>query len=91
MQFDREMIDKITNVAKKYAPEIITGAGIVSFMRFNAMTTERKLQLMKTCYGEASTQYQTYKRKVERKSHSNNWLKMHGQPLRRGKENERVF
>lgn len=83
-------VKEITDVVKKYAPQHLIGVGIAGLM-WDHMTSKRQLSTLAACYGTASVQYQSYKHKVERRSHSNNWLKMHGQPLRRGKENKRVF
>lgn len=83
-------IEKIKDVVKKYVPQMLLGAGVAGIMIGNH-TSQTKLKVLAACYGTTSMQYQSYKRKVERKSHSNNWLKMHGQPLRRGKENDQVF
>ena len=83
-------VEKIKDVAKKYVPQMLLGAGIAGLM-WDHMTSKRQLSILAACYGTTSVEYQSYKRKVERKSHSNNWLKMHGQPLRRGKENKWVF
>ena len=81
---------EVKDAIKKYAPQMLLGAGVAGIMISNH-TSQTRLKVLACCYGKTSTQYKTYKRKVERKSHSNNWLKMHGQPLRRGKENDRVF
>ena len=80
-------VEKIKYAAKKYVPQMLLGAGVAGIIISNH-TSQTNLKVLAACYGTTSVQYQTYKHKVERRSHSNNWLKMHKQPMRRGLENK---
>lgn len=65
------VVSKNEEKLKSYIPEIICANPIVLVMS-NTMRYRRMI----TCLN-------AYKMKVIRSTHSNNWLKMHGYPMRR--------
>lgn len=68
--------DRIKTFLKKYEPTIITVAGIANVIMCR-ITPEGYLRLYQTTGDEL------YLAKYLRLTKSNNWLKMHGYPIRR--------
>ena len=72
---------------KKYAPEILYAHNIIHMMAAQHIVNDRRLRVLEKSYGIMNKEYAAYKHRVSRRTHSNNWLKLHGYPMRRGKEN----
>ncbi len=84
MQIDTK---EITEKAKKYYEGLFLPMNIISFGNYLAMNNRQLMEYYSQSLAKTNEAFQRYKKKVIR-SNSNNWLRMHGEPLRRGKENE---
>ena len=84
MQIDTK---EITEKAKKYSEGLFLPMNIISFGNYLAMNNRQRMEYYSQSLAKTNEEFQRYKKKVIR-SNSNNWLRMHGEPLRRGKENE---
>lgn len=76
-------LDSIINIREKleiYSPDITLGAGIVGMVT-SAMMTCRSPKIYLTLY--KTTGEERWLVKYLRLTKSNNWLRMHGYPMRR--------
>lgn len=80
---------EITEKAKKYYKEYeeFLPMNIISFGNYLAMNNIQLMEYYSKSLAKTNEAFQRYKKKIIR-NNSNNWLRMHGEPLRRGKENE---
>ena len=84
MQIDTK---EITEKAKKYSEESFLSMHLISFGNYLAMNNRQQIEYYSQLLAKTNEEFQRYKKKVIR-NNSNNWLRMHGEPLRRKKENE---
>ena len=71
---------------KKYIPMYNNMSGMM-FLTTNEILKRRQME-WSDAYEEVRKEYGKYLRRVTRLYTSNNWLKMHKQPMRRGLENK---
>ena len=75
-----------TELFKKYVPEILINPGIqLLAMIESAKESHKRMIKIAEDYNNANKCFEEYKNKVIRRTSSNNWLKMHGYPMRRKK------
>lgn len=70
---------------RKYVPETISPLGI-PLMIARMRKLNKDVERLKETYSNVNKAWKDYSRSVLR-TRSNNWLKLHGYPMRRGNEN----
>ena len=70
-----------------FAEEPVLSSELISFYEYMSMDCKQRVDRYAQSLAKTNEEFQRYKKKVIR-NNSNNWLRMHGEPLRRGKENE---
>jgi hypothetical protein len=70
----------------KYAPRFLSVSGVTCLLEAAAVEAERRTKLTEA-YERTNAEFARYKLTAIQDSHSNNWLKMHGYPMRRRKPN----
>lgn len=75
-----DSITKMKDVVKKHSPEILLGAGIAGMIA-QTMMVRNPSRVYLNLY--KATGDESYLVKYYRLTKSNNWLKMHGYPMRR--------
>lgn len=68
----------VSETMRRYAPELLSVVGIAS-TACAAEINYLRMERLAAAYGELRTEYDRYMRRTR----SNNWLKMHGYPMRR--------
>ena len=76
-----DKVHEACKIIKKYEPEILCSAGIYDAMVSMTVYTRKTPMVYWSLY--KATREDKYLAKYYRITKSNNWLKMHGYPLRR--------
>ena len=79
--------EKICEMVGKYTPEILTVWPTIHMMEARHIIYDRRLSALEKAYVDTNKALEEYRRGATRRTRSNNWLKLHRQPMRRGKEN----
>lgn len=66
----------------KYAPQYLSVSGIACILE-GALIEAKRSATLSAAYESMNAEFARYKLRVIQNSHSNNWLKMHGYPMRR--------
>lgn len=80
MRLERSMIRNATNLCKKYQPVILSVAGIMP-MIYTIYTKRDKARIYMALYNSTKNEY--YWVRYLQLTHSNNWLRMHGYPMKK--------
>ena len=76
----KKYLETSKEIMKKYVPEILCAPGIaMSLMDISHVKHNANMQILKTL----ADQSDYYRLKYIRKTRSNNWLRIHGYPMRR--------
>ena len=76
----KKYLETSKEIMKKYVPEILCTPGIaMNLMEFSHVKYNANMQILKTL----ADQSDYYRLKYIRKTRSNNWLRIHGYPMRR--------
>ena len=76
----KKQLEVYKEIMKKYTPTIVTSAGVAMFVDD---ISHRKNVAMMQALNTLANYSELYRSKYLRKFKSNNWLKMHGYPMRR--------
>ncbi len=77
-----DSIHKIYESFEKHSPEILIAVGVAGYIGSTLMVINRNNPLVhKALYQATGNKY--YEIRYMQLTHSNNWLKMHGYPMRR--------
>lgn len=79
-------MEELREMVMKHTPEVLRPE-YVAGMIYSIRKTTKRLNDLKKSYEDLDRAFMEYARNATRKIHSNNWLKLHGYPMRRGKEN----
>ena len=79
--------EKISEMVKKHTPEILTVWPMIHMLEEQYIVNDRRLKALEESYGIVNKELEKYRHRVMRRTRSNNWLRLHGYPMRRGKEN----
>lgn len=88
MQF--ENLEGIEFKRKAYIPDILYPTLTSQLLLTSLSILKRRNMAISSAYDTVSKEYGRYLYKVTRLYTSNNWLKMHGKPMRRGLENKKA-
>lgn len=75
-----DTLSKIKKLCNEYVPEMLYPAGIIGILTSMTGYVDLK-RVYKVLYQNSGNEF--YKIRYMQLTHSNNWLKMHGYPMRR--------
>lgn len=71
----------LTTIMRKNTPAILCGLGVVATVARTMMSIKRDARYWKIMYESTGCEY--YKLRYLQMTKSNNWLRMHGYPMKR--------
>lgn len=86
MEMDKfKLSESVKGYLRKHSSEIITGIGLIgSIAQLTILSGTNRLRVLKLLYKQTGDP--KYDILIKRMTKSNNWLRMHGYPMRRKKD-----